>query len=73
MILVEKYLFFMKRDNTHPREFGAHFLGLLDLSSPEQVLGALAIDVPVCSVQRLGLVHQTGCFVQLAAVLQNKI
>ena len=38
------------------REFGAHVLSVTNFISPEHVLGALAVDVPIGGVQGLGFV-----------------
>jgi hypothetical protein len=54
-----------------PGELAAHGLRLLDLVSPQHVLGTLAVDVAVSRVHGLSLVQPADSFVGITSVLVN--
>lgn len=59
----------LPHSSTHPRELGAHLLGLLDQSGFQHVLGTLGVDEAVGRVQGLGLVHPSHRLLDVAGVL----
>ena len=61
-----------RRTHSHPGEFGAHFLGLLDQASLQHVLSTLRVDEAVGGVQGLGLVHPARRLLYVARVLQRQ-